>query len=147
MNTIFKTNDDLKKNDFFIFLPKTYKIAPINISDICKFEDLKEITSQKQILLKNTLNFSGNVLLWGAKGMGKSTLVKSVIKYINMKYKKELIRSMNYLAKKPNTIFLGQSVEFSGNAIYNTLIGVPIKKKLEMPVFEDAQMGMSMGLA
>ena len=64
-----------------------------------------------------------------------------------MKYKKELIRSMNYLAKKPNTIFLGQSVEFSGNAIYNTLIGVPSKKKLEMPVFEDAQMGMSMGLA
>ena len=54
---------------------------------------------------------------------------------------------MNYLAKKPNTIFLGQSVRYSGNAIYNTLIGVPNKKKLEMPVFEDAQMGMSIGLA
>ncbi len=54
---------------------------------------------------------------------------------------------MNYLAKKPNTIFLGQSVEYSGNAIYNTLIGVPKRKKLEMPVFEDAQMGMSLGLA
>ena len=56
-----------------------------------------------------------------------------------MKYKNELIKSMNYLAKKPNTLFLGQSVEFSGNAIYNTLAGVPKKKKLEMPVFEDAQ--------
>ena len=54
---------------------------------------------------------------------------------------------MIYLAKKPNTIFLGQSVAFSGNAIYNTLVGVPNKKKLEMPVFEDAQMGMSLGLA
>jgi len=54
---------------------------------------------------------------------------------------------MNYLATKPNTIFLGQSVAFSGNAIYNTLVGVPNKKKLEMPVFEDAQMGMSLGLA
>ncbi len=64
-----------------------------------------------------------------------------------MKYKQELIKSMNYLATKPNTIFLGQSVEFSGNAIYNTLVGVPNKKKLEMPVFEDAQMGMSLGLA
>lgn len=97
MNTIFKTNDDLKKNDFFIFLPKTYKLAPINISDICKFEDLKEISSQKKILLKNTLNFSGNVLLWGAKGMGKSTLVKSVIKYINIRYKKnyKLIEILN----------------------------------------------------
>jgi|TARA_B110000971_G_scaffold138619_1_gene141760 pyruvate/2-oxoglutarate/acetoin dehydrogenase E1 component len=64
-----------------------------------------------------------------------------------MKYKQELIKSMNYLATKPNTIFLGQSVAFSGNAIYNTLVGVPNKKKLEMPVFEDAQMGMSLGLA
>jgi len=62
-------------------------------------------------------------------------------------YKKELIKSMNYLAQKKNTIFLGQSVLFSGNAIYNTLINVPSKKKLELPVFEDVQMGMSIGLA
>lgn len=64
-----------------------------------------------------------------------------------MKYKEQLIKSMDYLAKKPNTIFLGQSVQYSGNAIYNTLIGVPNKKKLETPVFEDVQMGMSIGLA
>ena len=41
---------------------------------------------------------------------------------------KELIRSMNYLAKNQIDNILGQSVEFSGNAIYNTLIGVPSKK-------------------
>ena len=64
-----------------------------------------------------------------------------------MKYKDELIKSMNYLAKKPNTIFLGQSVQYSGNAIFNTLIKVPNKKKLETPVFEEVQMGMSIGLA
>jgi pyruvate/2-oxoglutarate/acetoin dehydrogenase E1 component len=64
-----------------------------------------------------------------------------------MKYKSELIKSMNYLAKKPDTIFLGQSVKYSGNAIYNTLVSVPEKKKIEMPVFEDAQMGISIGLA
>ena len=40
---------------------------------------------------------------------------------------------MNYLGKK-DTLFIGQSVSFSGNAIYNTLIGVP-NKKIEMPVF------------
>ena len=62
-------------------------------------------------------------------------------------YKKELIKSMNYLAQKKNTIFLGQSVLFSGNSIYNTLINVPSKKKLELPVFEDVQMGMSIGMA
>lgn len=54
---------------------------------------------------------------------------------------------MNYLGKKKDTLFVGQSVSFSGNAIYNTLIGVPNKKKIEMPVFEDAQMGMSIGMA
>ena len=64
-----------------------------------------------------------------------------------MKYKQELIKSMNYLAKKPDTIFLGQSVKYSGNAIFNTLVGVPNKKKIETPVFEDVQMGISTGLA
>ena len=64
-----------------------------------------------------------------------------------MKYKKELIKSMRYLAKKPNTIFIGQSVKYSGNAIFNTLVDVPNKKKIETPVFEDVQMGMSTGLA
>ena len=52
---------------------------------------------------------------------------------------------MNYLAKRKDTIFLGQSVLFSGNAIFNTLDKVPKKKKIELPVFEDIQMGISTG--
>ena len=64
-----------------------------------------------------------------------------------MKYKSELIKSMKYLASKPKTIFLGQSVLYSGNAIYNTLKDIPAKKKIETPVFEDAQMGMTLGLS
>jgi len=64
-----------------------------------------------------------------------------------MKYKDELIKSMSFLAKKKNTIFLGQSVSYSGNAIFNTLSKVPESKKIELPVFEDVQMGMSIGLA
>tara|TARA_B100000989_G_C19470342_1_gene440386 strand:+ start:127 stop:666 length:540 start_codon:yes stop_codon:yes gene_type:complete len=62
-------------------------------------------------------------------------------------YKDELIKSMNWLAKKDDTIFLGQSVNYSGNAIYNTLEHVPFDKKIELPVFEDVQLGMSTGLA
>lgn len=54
---------------------------------------------------------------------------------------------MKYLARKKNTIFLGQSVKFSGNAIYNTLSEIPDDKKLELPVFEEVQMGMSIGMA
>ena len=34
-------------------------------------------------------------------------------------YKSELIKSMEYLSKFKNTLFIGQSVNYSGNAIYN----------------------------
>ena len=64
-----------------------------------------------------------------------------------LKYKSELIRSMSYLAKNQKTIFIGQSVNFSGNAIYNTLSHLPKSKKIELPVFEEVQLGMSTGLA
>tara|TARA_B100000809_G_C15082266_1_gene510057 strand:- start:718 stop:1278 length:561 start_codon:yes stop_codon:yes gene_type:complete len=63
-----------------------------------------------------------------------------------LKYKDELVRSMEYLASQTDTIFIGQSVAFSGNAIYNTLSTIPDHKKIETPVFEDVQMGMSIGL-
>ena len=53
-----------------------------------------------------------------------------------MKYKDELIKSMEWLSKKENTIFLGQSVKYSGNAIYNTLKTLPQEKRLELPVFD-----------
>ncbi len=65
----------------------------------------------------------------------------------NLKYKSELIRSMSYLAKNKKTIFIGQSVNFSGNAIYNTLSHLPKNRKIELPVFEEVQLGMSTGLA
>ena len=54
---------------------------------------------------------------------------------------------MNYLSKNKKVIFLGQSVSFSGNAIYNTLRDISEKKKIELPVFEELQMGISIGLA
>jgi pyruvate/2-oxoglutarate/acetoin dehydrogenase E1 component len=64
-----------------------------------------------------------------------------------MKYKDELIRSMEWLSEKEDTIFMGQSVLYSGNAIYNTLNTLPEEKRLELPVFEEIQMGMSTGMA
>lgn len=63
------------------------------------------------------------------------------------KYKDELIRSMKYLSRDKRTIFLGQSVKYSGNAIFNTLRDINDRKKIELPVFEDVQMGLSTGLA
>mgnify|MGYP001197958968 FL=1 len=64
-----------------------------------------------------------------------------------MGYKDELVRSMEWLAEKDNTIFIGQSVKYSGNAIFNTLKTVKDNKKIELPVFEELQMGLSTGLA
>ena len=64
-----------------------------------------------------------------------------------MKYKDEIIRSMEWLGEKEDTIFLGQSVLYSGNAIYNTLKTLPEEKRIELPVFEEIQMGMSTGMA
>ena len=54
---------------------------------------------------------------------------------------------MKMLSEKSNTIFLGQSVLYSGNSIFNTLVSVPKNKKIEFPVAEELQMGFSMGLA
>ena len=64
-----------------------------------------------------------------------------------MKYKDEIIRSMEWLSEKEDTLFLGQSVLYSGNAIYNTLKTLPEEKRFELPVFEEIQMGMSTGMA
>ncbi len=54
---------------------------------------------------------------------------------------------MNYLAKNKKTIFIGQAVEVPGTAMTNTLKGIKSKKLLELPVAEEMQMGMTIGLA
>ena len=64
-----------------------------------------------------------------------------------MKYFDELKRSMEFLAKDPNVLFLGQAVACAGTAMSNTLKDVPGRKKLELPVDEEMQMGMTNGLA
>ena len=64
-----------------------------------------------------------------------------------MKYSEEIKKSMELLAAHPQTIFIGQSVAYPGNAIYTLLKGLPDERKMEMPVFEETQMGISVGLA
>ncbi len=64
-----------------------------------------------------------------------------------MRYRDELIRSMEWLAEKDNTIFLGQACKVSGHAISSTLEKVPDDKRVELPVFEETQMGVSTGMA
>ena len=63
------------------------------------------------------------------------------------KYFDELKRAMNYLGSQKKTIFIGQAVEVPGTAMSNTLLEVPKNKLLELPVAEEMQMGMTLGLA
>ncbi len=70
-----------------------------------------------------------------------------MLKHLDLKYKNEIIRSMDWLSEKEDTVFLGQAVNYSGNAMFNTTKEISLDKKIELPVFEDVQMGMSLGMA
>ena len=92
---VAKDKNHFKNNNYFIFIPKANKIESIEVNLNIKFDELLEINSQKEIVLKNTQNFvedqpSNNILLWGAKGMGKSTLIKCVIDHVNSKSKSQI---------------------------------------------------------
>ena len=54
---------------------------------------------------------------------------------------------MTWLGQQEKTLFIGQAVEYAGTALYNTLKDVPLEKRLELPVFENTQMGMTLGLS
>lgn len=54
---------------------------------------------------------------------------------------------MDMLAQDPKTIFLGQGIRYPGHAMYETVKQISDDRKIEMPVAEDLQMGISIGLS
>jgi pyruvate/2-oxoglutarate/acetoin dehydrogenase E1 component len=64
-----------------------------------------------------------------------------------MRYFDELKRTMEWLAKQPRTIFLGQAVGYPGTAMFNTLQDINPEKRWELPVAEEFQMGLATGMA
>lgn len=64
-----------------------------------------------------------------------------------MTYKDEIIKAMKWLAEDKRTVFIGQSTRFKGTGLFWTLSKVPIEKRIELPVFEDIQLGMSIGMS
>ena len=80
---------DLSKSDGFIYDDSLKNLKPVKKISRIPIQLLKGLENQKDILLKNTQNFANNLpannaLLWGAKGTGKSSLVKSVHAEINI---------------------------------------------------------------
>ena len=87
-----KKIDNLHKSEGFVYDSKTGLIRPIEGINRIPISLLQGIEPQKKLLLDNTLNFSqnltaNNALLWGARGTGKSSLVKAVHAEILLKTK------------------------------------------------------------
>ena len=55
--------------------------------------------------------------------------------------------AMKMLAERADAIFLGQSVDCPGTSMYASFDGVDAAKRLEMPVAEQLQLGISIGLS
>jgi pyruvate/2-oxoglutarate/acetoin dehydrogenase E1 component len=66
-----------------------------------------------------------------------------------MRYVDEVVRALKYLNENENTLFIGQTTEYPYSKQSDMLdrAEIPKEKKLELPVFEETQMGVSIGLA
>ena len=82
----------ISRNDAFIWDTKKNKLKSIKNIQAINLELMVGIKQQKEILINNTEKFSlgnvtNNALLWGARGNGKSTLIKSIFKILSKKNK------------------------------------------------------------
>ena len=74
---------DFANNDAFVWNISPDQLMPVLSVSKIKLELLVGIDRVRDILLENTLQFSkglsaNNALLWGARGMGKSSLIKAI---------------------------------------------------------------------
>ena len=65
----------------------------------------------------------------------------------NITYKESLVNAMTELGNREDTIFIGQQIVWAGNPMSGTLLNVPKEKMIEIPVMEDTQMGMTLGMS
>jgi predicted AAA+ superfamily ATPase len=73
---------DLQAADAFVWHPSPAHLAPVVKVSRVDISLLQGVEQQKQILLENTQRFArglpaNNAMLWGSRGMGKSSLVKA----------------------------------------------------------------------
>jgi len=79
------------KYQSFVWDTKIKNFKKINNINTLDIDLLIGIDRQKKILHENTIkfaegNFTNNALLWGSRGNGKSTLIKSIFYLINKRY-------------------------------------------------------------
>ena len=81
----------LEGADAFIWHPAQQRLAPVPKVSRVDLVLLQGVQRQKDIILENTLRFArglpaNNAMLWGARGMGKSSLVKAAHAEANQQY-------------------------------------------------------------
>lgn len=64
-----------------------------------------------------------------------------------LNYHDELKSAMRWLADQPGVVFLGQGVGNAGTSMSSTFDGVDAAKRIEMPVAEEMQIGMCVGMS
>ncbi|WP_144409609.1 ATP-binding protein [Martelella endophytica] len=74
---------DLDAADCFVWKPETSYLAPVPRPARVSLSLIRGVDHVRDILYENTLRFAegfpaNNALLWGARGMGKSSLVKAI---------------------------------------------------------------------
>jgi predicted AAA+ superfamily ATPase len=79
---------DLASADAFIWHPDGHRLAPVVHVNRVEMSLLKGIDRVREVLVENTERFAkglpaNNALLWGARGMGKSSLVKAAHAVVN----------------------------------------------------------------
>jgi predicted AAA+ superfamily ATPase len=82
------TGTDFDAADAFIWHPKGARLAPVPRVNRVEMMLLKGIDRMRDTLMENTERFArelpaNNALLWGARGMGKSSLVKAAHAAVN----------------------------------------------------------------
>ncbi|MFN7091152.1 MAG: ATP-binding protein, partial [Allorhizobium sp.] len=75
--------NDWEAADCFVWAPARLHLQPIKRPNRVELDLIRGVDHVRDILHENTLRFAegfpaNNVLLWGARGMGKSSLVKAV---------------------------------------------------------------------
>jgi len=92
--------EKIKQNSYFIWNNENKNIQIIKKFKLLDLDLIIGVDSQKEILLKNTINFAegnftNNALLWGARGNGKSSLIKSVFHNVLSKHKNLKLIQLN----------------------------------------------------
>ncbi len=82
---------DIATGDAFVWHPAPPALAPVARVSRVPLALLQGIEAQKALILENTRRFArglpaNNAMLWGARGMGKSSVVKAVHAAVNAEF-------------------------------------------------------------